>query len=215
MKRWWWLALLLGYVALRRRSAGQLQAAPQEGTTMPAGDWSHPMPALVIAGRRYLPVISDGYSPVQTPTHRRHLGADVMYKARSKADLPQYVPPRERSKNRWYFFPFNVPIAVARDGVIWDVVRSPTRGIGVLVVHEKGTLATWYQHLAELTRDWKKGDKVTRGTLLGSQGYSPNGDAPVHLHFGFKKWDRGAKKWRYVDPGPLLDSWPVAFEYTL
>lgn len=184
-------------------------------------NWSHPMPALLVDGtRRYLPKVSDTYSAVQTknPPHRRHVGVDVMYERRWpwKQDTPTLrFKGRETSGNKQFFFPSHVPIHVAADGVVWSVTRSPTRGIGVLVVHQRGQLATWYQHLADVVDDWQRGDKVARGTILGHQGYAPNGDAPIHLHFGYKVWDKSAKRFRWRDPEPLLLQWPVTFDFAV
>ena len=49
----------------------------------------------------------------------------------------------------------------------------------------------YYAHLYEYARDWKEGDVVSAGTLLGfmgDTGYSKvegtSGNFPVHLHLG-------------------------------
>jgi murein DD-endopeptidase MepM/ murein hydrolase activator NlpD len=205
--------ILLAALALATRksstSSGGVATAHREG-----GGWCEPLPALFIAGLRYNPTVSDTYSATKTAGHRRHLGVDVMYKRRAKKDLPQYTG-RESSGNRWYFFPQGIPVHCARDGVVWALVNDPERGLGVQVVHDKGTVMTWYQHLASVAQPWKRGDKVQRGDILGVQGYSPNGDAPIHLHFGLRYWNRGERRWQWVDPEPELKRWPVAFTFTV
>lgn len=162
------------------------------------------MPALLVGGVRYLPVISDGYSAVKTATHRQHGGVDIMYRRRVRSELAQYRG-RESSDNHAYFFPKSVPIAAVHDGTIDEVVRSAAKGLGVRVAHEGG-LSSWYQHLATLERSWKKGDRVTRDAILGTQGFAPSGSAPIHLHFGMKR--NGVT----IDPSEV-ERWPVVFDF--
>jgi hypothetical protein len=218
---WWLLMFLAGYVVMRRPGSSSSSSEPSDppppreeldDMAPIALDWQHPKP--------YLPTISDGYSPIATPGHRRHLGLDVMYERRwrwSQDQATRRFVGRQTSGNGQYFFPWGVPIAVAADGVIWDVVRSTTRGIGIFVVHQSGTLGTWYQHLADTVKPWKRNDRVARGTVLGHQGFSPNGDAPIHLHFGFKVWNRDRRSWSWKDPTAFLSAggWPVVFDHVV
>jgi len=63
-------------------------------------------------------------------------------------------------------------------------------------------MTTWYQHLAAFSRNWKKGDEVQPGTVLGDMGYSSaEGEQLRHLHFEIRNPTSS------IDPEPYLDLW--------
>lgn len=165
--------------------------------------WVWPMRAL---GSRQ-PVISDGFSPAATDGHRKHLGVDIMYRrlASESPTLPQ------GTKN--FYVPANTPVVAAYHGKIWIANLSP-KGHQIQIDHGNvpglGPLNTYYQHLQSFSRQWRKGDTVRPGDVLGIVGgnIEPGGYPLWHLHF--ELWvptaGRSASEWA-IDPAPVMAKW--------
>jgi murein DD-endopeptidase MepM/ murein hydrolase activator NlpD len=220
------LALLLGLWALT--STGERTAPAQNAPASPPppptpeeedmpdieleegeDEWVHPLPALVIDGRTYEPTQSDGFQAVATDKHRKHMGSDLDYR-RDAALGNKY--PKLPDGTKHYFFPPNVPVHAARAGRVW-AAKKGTRGHFVVLVHDSGHRATFYQHLASL--DVKKGQTVAQGDVIGTAGYDVGaGRYPFrHLHFERWDWSGSLRKWVKHDPWPEVQTWPVAFTY--
>lgn len=140
--------------------------------------WAWPVP--VINGRH--PVVSDTFQMEKTEKHRRHPGVDIMF--RKVAGDPEFPV----SSKMFTAISRKTPVIATADGKIWSAGMTP-RGLQVTVDHGNvpgvGPTVTWYQHLSALAKDWKKGDSVKRGQVLGLMGGDPipGGHALIHLHF--------------------------------
>jgi len=183
--------------------ASILGAAPE----LVAARWVFPVPMW---GTRKAE-ISDGYSAeaitIGPRTHRKHLGADIMFRRRSRAELVAEYPPGSPDGSLGYFMPRAHPAVAAADGVVWSAKRTP-RGFSVVVSHG-APWATFYQHLEALavepTARGASGERVRAGQPLGPIGGNPS--LPPHLrHLHFEIW-RGGNGTTAIDPAPLLRRW--------
>jgi hypothetical protein len=163
--------------------------------------WVFPVPSL---GDRKAQ-ISDGWgSPRTLPngTQIKHLGADIMYRRRSKRDLIAVYKPGTVNGERWYFMPDNVPALAAAAGVV-QFAKSTPMGFSVIIRHPTGW-ATYYTHLSSLAVS--AGDTVAAGQPIGIIGGNPSDG--VHLkHLHFELWKNGTRA-GVVDPLPFLVAWP-------
>jgi hypothetical protein len=165
-----------------------------------AGRWVWPVPSL--GDRRA--VISDGWGSARRKADggtRPHLGADIMFKRRSRTDLVEVHRPGTPNGTRWFFMPDGVPALAIAAG---EVRRAkPTRrGFSVVIRHANGW-ASYYTHLEQL--QVKRGDLVEAGQPIGVIGYDPTTRQKIrHLHF--ELWSGGTRR-GVVDPAPYLDAW--------
>ena len=155
--------------------------------------------------------ISDGYSAeailAGPDKHRKHLGVDIMFRRRSRAELVTEYPPDSPDGSRGYFMPRAHPAVAAADGVVWSAKRT-ARGFSVVVSHG-APWATYYQHLEALyvepTTRGASGERVRAGQPLGPIGGNPS--QPPHLrHLHFALW-RGGDNTHAIDPAPFLRRW--------
>lgn len=191
------LVLFVTALLLKRKTDSMEDASHWNGWVWPVPIWN---------GR--VPVISDGFQKVATPTHRKHLGVDVVFRKLSSdpAGLP-FSSPAFTSQDP------PPPILAAFDGTIWEAGMSP-RGFQILIDHGSvpnlGGVTTWYQHLSYLERTWKKGDKVKAGDVLGTMGHDISTDAYKlnHLHFqlAFPRSGTPSEDW-IVDPSVYMSHW--------
>lgn len=97
-----------------------------------------------------------------------------------------------------YAAPRGTPVYAVGDGkVTFKGVKGPA-GRMVVIQHEGG-FQTYYAHLDQFAKGLKVGDKVTKGTFIGTVGTSGRATGP-HLHFAV------AKDGRFVHPRTLLTS---------
>ena len=156
-------------------------------------------PVAITDGRE--PVISDKYQLHESADHRMHTGVDILFKKRPG-------DPRERVKHTaslLYIAPQGTKILAAGPGKIWST-GSSERGLNILVDHGNvpgfGPMTTWYQHLASFSRNWRKGDVVRPGAVLGDMGYpTTDGEQLRHLHFEVRNPTSP------IDPAPYLRLW--------
>jgi murein DD-endopeptidase MepM/ murein hydrolase activator NlpD len=176
---------------------GDARAALAESTA-----WVWPLPRLG-DGRR--PEISDGFSADATPSHRRHVGVDMMYRRRKSE--PGTLP----RGTRHYYLPEGTHALAARDGVVGRAETIATGGV-VRLDHGHG-LSTVYHHLASI--DVVQDQRVTRGQPLGLVGGAPRTSPGVYglVHLHYEIWAAtaagGPRPWRHVDPAPYLRRWAV------
>lgn len=177
-------------------------AAPTAPTTVTdTRAWVFPVPTL---GDRKAE-ISDGWGSPRTLSSGKkikHLGADIMFKRRSRRELIAVYKPGTVNGERWYFMPDNVPALAASAGVVRFAKWTPV-GFTVIIRHPTGW-ATYYTHMTSLAVS--TGDSVTAGQAVGIIGGSPADSAHLkHLHF--ELWKHGTRA-GVVDPRPYLDAWP-------
>lgn len=93
-------------------------------------------------------------------------------------------------------------VVSATRGEVWKVGNDRLGGQVVTVLGE-GPAFYYYAHLDGFADGLRPGQKVHRGTLLGTVGNTGNArTTPPHLHFGV--YQVGALRTRAVDPVPLL-----------
>lgn len=159
--------------------------------------WVFPLPTL--PGDRAA-VISDSFHAEETADHRKHLGADLMYRR-----LPAEPAELPRGTKR-YSVPARTPVLAAFHG---KVRSAEVTGYGHSVAIDHGDVpgvgpvVTFYQHMEGFSRPWKKGDNVAAGERLGIVGGSLTGYPLHHLHF--ELWMPTRDK--AVDPEPYLKQW--------
>jgi Peptidase family M23 len=170
--------------------------------------WVWPVPRW--QGRT--PVITQEWKPGRdpvpgTPSSERanHLGVDIMFRK-----LPTDPPGNVLHDAEGSFIaPAGVPILAAGPGKIWARGEEPYYGKWLQVDH--GDVVTFYQHLASYDREWRKGDRVEAGDVVGRMGYAPGDPQALrHLHFELW-WPRKGEpfdSWRQ-DPRPHMDRWSV------
>lgn len=172
-------------------------------TALPPPGWVWPIPTW--HGRA--PVISDGFGSPRDGGSRRHLGADLMYRRRTRTELVTEFPPRS-PHSLWHFVPPETIVMAAADGVIWSAGNTP-RGYSVVLSHT-APWATYYTHMSRLfvptTSRGAGGHRVRAGQPLGIVGSDPKNPQIRHLHFEI--WHRGTHK-DAIDPAPILHGLPV------
>jgi len=87
-------------------------------------------------------------------------------------------------------------IVAIEDGIVTISTYSSSAGYYVEIKHDNG-YKTRYLHMKKGTLKVKKGDKVTKGQVLGYMGNTGNSDG-AHLHFDVNNGKS------YVDPLPYL-----------
>jgi hypothetical protein len=165
-----------------------------------AGRWVWPVPTI---GDRAA-VISDGWGSPRRKEDggtRPHLGADIMFKRRSRTDLVDVHKPGTPNGTRWFYMPDGVPALAIAAGEVRRA-RPTQRGFSVVIRHANGW-ASYYTHLEHL--QVKRGDLVEAGQPIGVIGYDPTTRQKIrHLHF--ELWSGGTRR-GVVDPAPYLDAW--------
>jgi murein DD-endopeptidase MepM/ murein hydrolase activator NlpD len=82
-----------------------------------------------------------------------------------------------------FLIPVGEVVVAAREGTVGKISdhASSRRGMGILIIHDDGTCAT-YGHLLRGSHMVKKGERVLRGEPIGKVG--PESGCPTpHLHF--------------------------------
>lgn len=93
-------------------------------------------------------------------------------------------------------------VLAASGGRVWKVGTDPLGGQVVTVLGD-GPAFYYYAHLDDFAVGLAPGQRVERGTLLGTVGNTGNArTTPPHLHFGVYRV--GMWRTRAVDPVPLL-----------
>ena len=159
--------------------------------------WIYPLPTLA-DGRAA--DISDDFSAEATADHRQHLGVDLMYRRlpSESAELPRGT--------KLFYMPANTPVVAAYGGKIWS---ASVTGYGHSVTIDHGNVpgvgpaVTFYQHMASFSREWRKGDVVRPGDVLGIVGGSLTGYPLHHLHFELRLPTRD----KAIDPKPYMAKW--------
>jgi hypothetical protein len=162
--------------------------------------WVWPVPSL---GDRHA-TISDGFgSRRRNPngSSRPHLGADLMFRRRTRTDLADSYRPHTPNGTPWFFMPDGVPALAAAAGEV-RLARRLSTGYSVVIVHE-GAWATYCTHMSALTV--AGGAHVVAGQVIGTVGADPHDGAHLkHLHF--ELWRHG-KQSGVVDPARYLAAW--------
>lgn len=97
-----------------------------------------------------------------------------------------------------YAAPRGTPVYAVGDGKV--VFKGPKGAAGRMVVlRHEGGWQTYYAHLDKFAKDLKVGDRVAKGTFLGTVGSSGRATGP-HLHFAV------AREGHFVHPRTLLTS---------
>lgn len=204
--------IALGIVALTRsvgKEVYHMPTLPQDAAAWLGWVW----PVPITDGR--IPSISQEFKPwdgkdrnLTTSTHN-HLGVDVMFRKRA-GDPPGRVK-HDASPN--YIAPAGTLVLASYPGKVWNA------GVGdyghfVELDHGNvpglGGLTTFYQHLANFTRPWKKGDLVRGGEVLGLMGFAPKRDSEQlrHLHFELRVPRAGVPQQAWpVNPAPYMRFW--------
>lgn len=201
----------LGIVALTR-SVGKEVVVPKLPENPGAWlGWVWPVP---VTDNR-VPVISQEFKPFSggdrnaTTQAANHLGVDIMF--RKRAGDPTGKVLHDASTN--HIAPPGTKVIAAFPGVVWS---AGVGGYGhyVLIDHGNvpgiGGLNTFYQHLEGFAQNWKKGDVVAGGQLLGTMGFPPALDSEHlrHLHFELRAPQAGVAPERWsVDPAPYMRFW--------
>jgi hypothetical protein len=170
------------------------------GSPFDPGPWVFPVPDL--GDRR--PEVSDGWgSPRHSAEGSRtlHLGADIMFRRRSKHDLVDEFKPGTANASKGYFVPDNVPALAAATGVV-DFAAWTRRGFTVRILHTNGWM-TYYTHLSLLSV--ARGQVVKAGQTIGIVGYDPT-DRRKLMHLHFELW-RGRQRSGATNPAPYLAAW--------
>ena len=164
------------------------------------GRWVFPVPT--VAGR--LPEISDGWGSPRTDKKGKrllHLGADIMFRRRSRMDLADAFRPGTPNGTAGYFMPDDVPALSASSGVVSFAANTP-RGFTVKIKHPEGW-TTYYTHLASLRV--AAGQSIAAGQPIGIIGGDPLDRRHLkHLHF--ELW-RDHQRTGATDPAPYLLAW--------
>ena len=137
-------------------------------------EWGFPFTEEEITGN-YLLNFSSPFGPRNIPESHNtfHYGIDIGVGSGAASGNPGAIR--------------GCPVHAARDGVVYDIATYADNDYGgqqVYIQHEGG-YTTWYMHLSKFAVN--KGDKVTRGQVIGYTGGSgPNHDPSFyaeHLHF--------------------------------
>lgn len=168
--------------------------------------WVWPVP--ITNGRA--PHITDHYQDVADSDHRKHEGVDIMFPKRAGDPLGEV----KHSASKGSIAPEGTIIISAGPGKVWSA-GVDSYGHWVKVDHGKlasngSGVTTRYAHLERFAREWKKGDVLRAGDLLGLMGFAPLKDSEQlrHLHFelAFPRPDTQPRDWD-VDPAPYMRHW--------
>lgn len=184
--------------------------SPGGGPTPPSdGKWIFPLPSW----RGYRPTVSDQYQAIETSSHRRHPGLDLMYRRQAGGADQMWPSGRVGEKangSKLFFMPDSIYARAARDGTVWQTVKTD-RGIGIVLDHG-APFATFYQHLSATVFPLgvSKGAgaiRVKAGQPIGIVGFSSI-DAQRLMHLHFEVWYKGGSGF-HVDPWPLIERAPL------
>jgi murein DD-endopeptidase MepM/ murein hydrolase activator NlpD len=104
------------------------------------------------------------------------------------------------------------PVYAVQAGVVLKAERDERRGgrAGryVKLAHRDGAVRSWYVHLDQIDPRIQPGAEVTAGQRLGTIGLTGVKISGPHPHFALAL--KRGKRYRYVDPEPLLWIWPPA-----
>ena len=152
------------------------------------------------------PVCSDGWGSARRKrdgTPSIHLGVDLMYRRRSRADLTDSYPPGTRGGSTWHVMAADVPALAASAGTV-RYAKWTERGFTIVIDHI-APWSTYYTHLSMLSV--RAGQVVAAGEPIGIVGGDPSN--PPHLrHLHFALW-RGKWQDSAVNPAPHMASWDV------
>lgn len=210
----WFLAAIAAAYALIRKGGSSMSTVPLP-TPMP-GDWLGWVWPVPITGGRP-PVVSQEWKPGHDPgpghnsgAHSNHLGVDITFH-KLATDPPGQV---KHDTDGPFISPAGTLVIAAGPGKVWSTGKS-SYGLNILIDHgtvgQAGGVNTWYQHLASFSKDWKHGDEVHPGDVLGVMGF-PESSADStqfrHLHFElrFPRVGYPQDAWR-VDPEPYMRFW--------
>jgi murein DD-endopeptidase MepM/ murein hydrolase activator NlpD len=104
--------------------------------------------------------------------------------------------------------PTGTPVVAAAPGIVEKIFLSDGGGGKTVYVRsDDGLWSYYYAHLNDYAPGLKEGQRVSRGTRLGTVGFSGNANpAGPHLHFAINRMTPG-EKWydgTPVNPYPLL-----------
>lgn len=189
--------LIIGGAAI---VGGELGADPGRLPVDGGAQWIFPLPIW----RGYKPEVSDGFQGAVTADHRKHLGADIMYR-RKRSGVVQ--SPEERidgiNGTKLYFVPAGMVAYAVHDGRLWSTGETE---LGFNVVLDAGKpYACFYQHLSTLLVPVgvKSGlfngrpFPIRAGDPLGVVGGARTGYKLRHLHF--EVW-KGGDRDTAIDP---------------
>jgi hypothetical protein len=186
--------------------------------------WVWPVAALP-DGR--VPVVSQGFTPGErfkrdaeghlVLDYSHHHGLDIMFQwsdgdpTEPGSDVAMFRT-KPGQPRRGFIAPPGALVIAAGPGKIWAAGPSKL-GLHVQIDHGivggAGGVNTFYQHLESWARDWKRGDIVEPGTVLGRMGGDPaNVPHLRHLHFElwFPRKGTSSPEWP-TDPEPYMRSW--------
>jgi len=109
------------------------------------------------------------------------------------------------------FLPEGTPVRAVYDGVVYKIQRDAAAGgkAGkyLWLSHRDGDIVSSYVHLKDIDASLSRGASVKAGQVIGTLGETGLIGGVPHLHFALAVRQRGKR--RYVDPEPLLWSWPL------
>ncbi len=113
--------------------------------------------------------------------------------------------------------PVGTPIYAVHDGVVLAAVRDERRGGSagryIKLGHGDGLAKSYYVHLDRLRAHLRQGSRVVGGERIGTIGLTGVKRSAPHLHFGLAlRVSTTGRRYRYVDPEPLLRRWRLPTE---
>ena len=152
---------------------------------------------------------SPWYHPLSGPRRVMPPNSGCRFGARRQGNRP---PECERGHcGVDLFLPEGTPVRAVHDGVVHKVQRSESAGGGagkyVWLSHRGGDIVSSYVHLETIKAGLKIGAAVKSGEVIGTLGATGLRRPVPHLHFALAVRQKGRR--RYVDPDPMLWSWPL------
>lgn len=139
---------------------------------------------------------------------KRPLFSPVSYISISSQFNPRrFHPIKKRRQPHWgtdFVMPPNSPVFSSQRGTIKNIGRTRAGGHFIRIQHPIG-FETTYNHLSEVTKTLKKGQRIPAGQRIGSIGCTGYCTKP-HLHFQVKK------KGRIVDPTKYIKGYPHPYQ---
>jgi hypothetical protein len=185
------------------------RAEDWKGWRWPVLPWGDRLPVVsheFEAGERFLPNGHLNYAV--------HLGLDIMFQWRvGDPRVPADTVAMKRNGMSGFIAPQGSIVVAAFPGTVWQAGPSPL-GLHVQLDHGDlgpvlGGVNTYYQHMVSFARDWKRGDEVRAGDVLGVMGGDPaNVPHLRHLHFElwFPRKGVSSAYWP-TDPAPYMAHW--------
>jgi murein DD-endopeptidase MepM/ murein hydrolase activator NlpD len=104
--------------------------------------------------------------------------------------------------------PRGTPVHAVHDAVVLKLVRTEVsgRGLHLQLAHLDGEVMTAYLHLDTIRGDLRVGSTVERGRVIGTVGSTGLTRGGAHLHFELAIREGGG--YRFLDPEPIVASWP-------